>query len=80
MKFRIDIRRKEGLSDPEGMTTHKALHNLGYTGVTATHFGRTIYLEIDGTDPDAVTAEVEAMCRQLLANPVIEDYDIGVVG
>ena len=80
MKFRIDIRRKEGLSDPEGMTTHKALHNLGYTDVTSAHFGRTIYLEIDGTDLDAAAAEVETMCRQLLANPVIEDYDIGVVG
>jgi len=80
VKFRIDIRRKEGLSDPEGMTTHKALHNLGYTDVTAAHFGRTIYLEIDSNDPVAATAEVETMCRQLLANPVIEDYDIGVVG
>ena len=80
MKFRIDIRRKEGLSDPEGMTTHKALHNLGYTDVTAAHFGRTIYLDIEGTDLEAASAEVETMCRQLLANPVIEDYDIGVVG
>jgi phosphoribosylformylglycinamidine synthase len=80
VKFRIDIRRKEGLSDPEGMTTRKALHNLGYTDVTAAHFGRTIFLEIDGSDPVAATAEVETMCRRLLANPVIEDFDIGVVG
>ena len=80
MKFRIDIRRKDGLSDPEGMTTHKALHNLGYTAVTSTHFGRTIYLEIEAADPAAAEAEVETMCRQLLANPVIEDYKIEVVG
>jgi phosphoribosylformylglycinamidine synthase len=80
MKFRIDIRRKDGLADPEGMTTHKALHNLGYTEVTAAHFGRTIYLEIEGTDVAAAAAEVETMCRQLLANPVIEDFEIGVVG
>ena len=80
MKFRIDIRRKEGLSDPEGVTTHKALHNLGYTGVTAAQFGRTIYLEIDGTDATTATAEVETMCTRLLANPVIEDYNIEVVG
>ena len=80
MRFRIDIRRKEGLSDPEGTTTRKALHNLGYTDVTAAHFGRTIFLEIDASDAAAATAEVETMCRQLLANPVIEDYDIGVVG
>ena len=80
MKFRIDIRRKEGLSDPEGMTTQRALQDLGYSGVTSTHFGRTIYLEMDGDDPGAATSEVEAMCRQLLANPVIEDFDIEVVG
>lgn len=80
MKIRIDIRRKEGLSDPEGVTTQRALRDLGYDGVTATHFGRTIYLEMDGTDAGAATLEVEAMCRQLLANPVIEDFDIEVVG
>jgi phosphoribosylformylglycinamidine synthase PurS subunit len=62
VRFRIDIRRKEGLSDPEGMTTHKALHNLGYTDVTAAHFGRTIYLEIDGADATTAAAEVETMC------------------
>ena len=80
MKFRIDIRRKEGLADPEGVTTHKALQNLGYTDVSSAHFGRTIYLEVDAADAAVATAEVEAMCRQLLANPVIEDYEIGVVG
>lgn len=80
MKIRIDIRRKDGLSDPEGVTTQRALRDLGYDTVTATHFGRTIYLEIDGDDVDTATHEVEAMCRQLLANPVIEDFDIEVVG
>jgi len=80
VKFRIDIRRKAGLSDPEGMTTLNALQHLGYSSVTHTHFGRTIYLEMDGDDPTAATAEVELMCRQLLANPVIEDFEIEVVG
>ena len=80
MKFRIDIRRKAGLADPEGMTTQRALQDLGYAGVTATHFGRTIYLEMQGEDAAEATGEVEAMCRQLLANPVIEDFEIEVVG
>lgn len=80
MKFRIDIRRKEGLSDPEGMTTQRALRDLGYSAVTSAHFGRTIYLEIDGEDTGSAQSDVESMCRQLLANPVIEDYDIEVVG
>ena len=80
MRFRIDIRRKDGLSDPEGTTTHRALRNLGYSQVTGAHFGRTIYLDMEGADAGAATAEVESMCRQLLANPVIEDFEIEVVG
>jgi phosphoribosylformylglycinamidine synthase len=80
VKFRIDIRRKEGLSDPEGLTTQRALQDLGYSAVTSAHFGRTIYLEIDGEDRGAARSDVEAMCRQLLANPVIEEFDIEVVG
>lgn len=80
MRFRIDIRRKDGLSDPEGVTTQKALQNLGYSEVKSAHFGRTIYLDMEGDDAAAATAEVETMCRQLLANPVIEDFEIEVVG
>ena len=80
MRFRIDIRRKEGLSDPEGLTTLTALQNLGYSAVTDTHFGRTIYLDMDGDDAAAASEEVESMCRRLLANPVIEDFEIEVVG
>ncbi len=79
MKLRIDIRRKDGLADPEGVTTHRALQELGYTAVTAAHFGRTIYLEMEGDDHAAALAEVEVMCHQLLANPVIEDFEIEVV-
>ena len=80
MKLRIDIRRKEGLSDPEGVTTQKALHNLGYTAVNATHFGRTIYLDVDAESAEAATNQAEAMCQRLLANPVIEDFSIEVLG
>jgi len=79
MRFRIDIRRKAGLSDPEGVTTHRALQDLGYSNVTSTHFGRTIFLDVNGEDTAAATAEVDTMCRRLLANPVIEDYTIEVI-
>ncbi len=82
MRFRVDIRRREGLSDPEGVTTRRALRDLGYDAVADVHFGRTIYLDLDldADDPDAATADVAEMCERLLANPVIEDYDIEVVG
>lgn len=76
MRFRVDIRRKEGLSDPEGLTTLRALTDLGFDDVTEVHFGRSIYLDLDTSDLETATIEVETMCRKLLANPVIEDYTI----
>lgn len=79
MRIRIDIRRKDGLSDPEGVTTQRALQDLGYTDVIAAHFGRTIFLELDGDDAAGAADEVDQMCRQLLANPVIEDFEIEIV-
>lgn len=80
MRFRIDVRRKEGLSDPEGLTTQRALLDLGYESVAGVHFGRTIYVDITDDDPDAAATEVEEMCRRLLANPVMEDYSVQLVG
>ncbi|HEX9854193.1 MAG TPA: phosphoribosylformylglycinamidine synthase subunit PurS [Acidimicrobiia bacterium] len=74
-KYRIDIRRKHGLADPEGATTARALHDLGYSGVVDVSFGRVIFVDTD--DGDA--SDVAAMCEQLLANPVIEEYAIEVV-
>ncbi len=79
MRFRVDIRRREGLSDPEGVTTRRALRDLGYEAVADVHYGRTIYLDLDADDAEAAGADVAEMCERLLANPVIEDYDIEVV-
>jgi len=76
MKFRISITRKEGLSDPEGVATQRALLDLGYGDVAAVHFGRIITLDIETDDPAAAHAAVGEMCERLLANPVIEDYAI----
>ncbi len=76
MRFRVDIRRKEGLSDPEGLTTHRALVDLGFEDVTEVHFGRSIYVDLSTTDTAAAEEQVDEMCRKLLANPVIEDYTI----
>jgi phosphoribosylformylglycinamidine synthase len=78
-KLRIDIRRKEGLSDPEGVATLRALHDLGYAEVGEVHFGRMIYLDVSEEDESSVGARVEEMCRRLLANPVIEDWTVETV-
>ena len=76
MRFRVDIRRKEGLSDPEGLATHRALRDLGYDSVDDVHFGRSIYLDVAAEDSAAAEADVDAMCQKLLANPVMEEYTI----
>jgi len=74
--FIIQIGRKPGLSDPEGATTARALHDLGFTGVEHVSFGRTITIDIDAEYADDALATVESMCAKLLANPVIERYTI----
>ena len=77
MKAVISIRRKPGLSDPEGVTTAKALRQLGFA-VGDVHFGRTITLDVDVADPAEAVAVGTEMCETLLANPVIEDFTVAV--
>ena len=71
-RFRVSISRKEGLSDPEGVATERALRDLGYD-VSGVHFGRIITLDVAADDERAAAAVAE-MCERLLANPVIEEY------
>jgi phosphoribosylformylglycinamidine synthase subunit PurS len=78
VRVRVDVRRRPGLSDPEGATTHRALLDLGYAEVTGVHFGRSIYLDVTGDDPEGALARVREMCERLLANPVIEDFTVTV--
>ena len=79
MKFRVSITRKDGLSDPEGVATQRALLDLGYADVGDVHFGRIITLDIDAVDAAAAESAVAEMCERLLANPVIEDYSIEAI-
>lgn len=74
--FTVTIARKEGLSDPEGATTHKALTDLGFSSVDHVSFGRVITVSMDAPDEISARTQLDAMCQQLLANPVIEHYSI----
>lgn len=74
--FRIRIERRAGLSDPEGTTASRALTDLGFVGVHNVSFGKTINIELEADTPHEAAEQVEAMCRKLLANPVIENYTI----
>ena len=72
MKVRVLIRPKEGILDPQGQAVERALPALGFEGVESVHVGRLVELEV--ADP----ASVDEMCEQLLANPLVEDYEIQV--
>jgi phosphoribosylformylglycinamidine synthase len=78
MKVTVTIDRRAELADPEGVTVKRALHDLGFTETTSVRMDRVIHLDVDGDDPDVVKGRVEEMCRQLLANPVLEDFSVEV--
>ncbi|OUJ18172.1 Phosphoribosylformylglycinamidine (FGAM) synthase PurS component [Methanonatronarchaeum thermophilum] len=64
--------------DPEGNTTKRSLELLGYNNVNQVRVGKKIFLEIDGSSKEQVIEDVDKMCRKLLANPVIHNYEIRV--
>jgi phosphoribosylformylglycinamidine synthase PurS subunit len=70
VRARVLIRPKEGILDPQGQAVERALPALGFDGVSHVHVGRMV--ELDVADP----AQLDEMCRQLLSNPLIEDYEI----
>ncbi len=69
-RVRVLVRPKAGILDPQGIAVERALPALGFEGVANVHVGRLIELDVE--DP----SEVGAMCEKLLANPLIEDYEI----
>jgi phosphoribosylformylglycinamidine synthase len=79
MKARVHVRLKEAVLDPQGKAIGHALSSLGFTGIGEVRQGKLIEIEIDGTDREAVREKVEKMCAELLANPVIENYDIELI-
>lgn len=72
----ITIQLKEGISDPEGANTLKALKLLGFDSVKEAKMAKTLHLLIDGKKKDTIEKNVEEMCQRLLTNPVIHQYDI----
>ena len=78
MKAKVHVRLKAGVLDPQGAAIGRALGQLGFAGVGEVRHGKLIELDLEATDRDAAKAEVEAMCAQLLANPVIETYSVTI--
>ena len=77
MKARVFVTLKPGVLDPQGRAIHHALEGLGFAGINDVRAGKLI--ELDLAD-DASDGDIEAMCRKLLANTVIENFTIERVG
>jgi phosphoribosylformylglycinamidine synthase PurS subunit len=75
MKATVLVRPKPGILDPQGKAVEDSLRHLGFK-VDEARVGRLLDLEVEASDPDQARAEVERMCAELLANPLIESYEI----
>lgn len=80
MKARVHITLKRGVLDPQGKAIAQALAALGFAGVGEVRQGKYIEIELVETDRAKAAAAVEAMCSKLLANTVIENYAIDLLG
>jgi len=76
IKARIHVRLKPGVLDPQGKAIGNALHALGFGDVGEVRQGKLIEIELGESDPERARAAAERMCKELLANPVIENYAI----
>jgi phosphoribosylformylglycinamidine synthase subunit PurS len=74
VRARVLIRPKAGILDPQGEAVQRALPALGFEGVANVHVGRLVELDVE--DP----SQLEPMCDKLLANPLVEDYEIVLAG
>ena len=75
MKATVLIRPKEGILDPQGDAVRHSLQKLGFD-VRAVRVGRVVDLDVEANDDDGARAEIQRMCEELLANPLIESFEI----
>jgi len=79
MRATVLVRPKEGILDPQGQAVRDSLRKLGFA-VEEVHVGRVIEVELEAASPDEANAQLDAMCRQLLTNPLIETHEIRLAG
>jgi phosphoribosylformylglycinamidine synthase PurS subunit len=77
VKVSVLVRPKEGILDPQGAAVEGSLRKLGFP-VSEARVGRVVDLEVEASDPDEARARVDEMCHKLLANPLIESYEISL--
>jgi len=79
MKIAVNVHLKKGVLDPQGKAVKHALETLGFDNVADVRIGKQILIDIETEDREKAIKEVEEMAKELLANPVIENYEIEVV-
>jgi phosphoribosylformylglycinamidine synthase subunit PurS len=80
MKARVIVTLKTGVLDPQGQAIEGSLESLGFSGVNSVRQGKVFDVELSGADHVSATKELEAMCEKLLANTVIENYRVEIIG
>ena len=78
LQARVQVTLKAGVLDPQGKAIENALASLGFAGVRSVRQGKVIELDLEEKDPQRARRDLEAMCEKLLANTVIENYDIEI--
>jgi len=78
MKAIVNVYLKEGVLDPQGKAVHHALNSLGFSGIGSVRIGKQIILDIEEDNKESARKQIEEMADTLLANTVIEDYDIEI--
>ena len=76
MKATVFITRRPDISDPQGAAVLRGVRDLGYAAVESVRVDKVVTLRLDIEDGEQARAEIEEMCQKLLANPVMEDYEI----
>jgi phosphoribosylformylglycinamidine synthase subunit PurS len=79
LRATVLVRPKQGILDPQGEAVETALEHLGFS-VSGARVGKVVDLELDAADPAEARAQVERMCEQLLANPLMEAYEVEIHG
>lgn len=75
MKAKVIVMPKKTVLDPQGVAVRDAIHHHGLSAVQAVRVGKVMEIELDGATPD-LESRLHKICRDLLSNPVIEDYEI----
>ena len=79
MQARVSVTLKSGVLDPQGKAIEGALHSLGHGGVASVRQGKIFDVVLDGADRAGAETELRSICEALLANTVIEDYEIAIM-